>query len=92
MNKQQKIDQILALMNGKVSPADIAPRMVIHFNKDGGNIYLINGKPTDSETFHNLIRTLPAVGPLKTYGREDDTEEYYYGEAPLSIYKDNRPL
>jgi len=31
MNKQQKIDQILALMNGKVSPADIEPRLVIHF-------------------------------------------------------------
>lgn len=78
MNRRQTIEQIVALMNGTLSLAEVQPRLVIHFNKEEGNIYMINGKPTDSETFHNLLRTLPAVGPLKTTGREDDTEEYYY--------------
>lgn len=90
MNREQKINQIRALMDGKISPAEIGPRLVIHFHEDKENVYLINGKTRDSKTFHELMGTLPAVGNLVTHGREDDSAEYYYGNVPFSIYKDNR--
>jgi hypothetical protein len=33
MSKQQKIEQLMALMSGKLSRADISPRLVIRFNE-----------------------------------------------------------
>jgi len=91
-HRQQKVNQILALISGQIKPADISPRMVIYFNKTGGNIYMISGKPVDSNTFHDLLETLPIAGTLITHGREDNQEECYYGGVPFSIYKDNRPF
>lgn len=78
MDRQQKINQILGLMEGKISPAEIGPRLVIQFNKGKENVYLINSKPVDRKVFHDLLRTLPAIGPLVTFGREDNNAEYYY--------------
>lgn len=92
-HRQQKIDQILALISGQIKPGDISPRMVIYFNKTGGNSYMISGKPVDRNTFDSLCSTLPAIDDsFVTHGREDDQEEYYYGDVPFSIYKDGRPL
>lgn len=78
MSKQQKIEQLMALISGKLSRADISPRLVIHFNEQDGNTYMINSRIVDSDKFHNLLRTLPAIGTLVTHGRENDNEEYYY--------------
>lgn len=78
MDREHKINQILALMEGKISPAEIGPRLVIHFNKGEEIVYLINSKPVDRKDFHDLLRTLPAIGQLVTYGREDNNAEYYY--------------
>jgi len=76
--RQEKIDQILALMTGKLKPADLPPRLAIHFNTACGNIYMINNQSVDMDTFHDLLRTLPVTTPMLTTGREDENEEYYY--------------
>lgn len=78
MSKQETINQLMALISGKIAKADISPRLVIHFNKDQGNTYLIDNKPVDDVTFHSLLRTLPAIGSLVTTGRPDNDAEYYY--------------
>jgi hypothetical protein len=78
MDKQKKIEQIMALMSGKISAADIPPRLIIHFNQEKGNTYLISDKPVDSDTFHSLLRTLPAITDLVTTGRDNNLEEYYH--------------
>jgi hypothetical protein len=78
MSKQEKIEQLMALVTGQIRRADISPRLVIHFNKERGNVHLINGKQVDTVTFHNLLRTLPAIGSLVTTGRTDNAAEYYY--------------
>jgi len=90
-HRQQKIDQLLALISGQITPKDISPRMVIYFNKESGDVHLVNNKPVDKNTFHTLLDTLPAIGPLVTHGRDDDDDaEYYYGDVQFNIYRDGR--
>jgi hypothetical protein len=87
--KQRKVEQILSLIAGTINPTDIGPSLVINFNTQQGDIYLINGNLSTKIEFDNLLATLPSPFPerFKCTGRPGDDgptpDEYYYGEMPL---------
>ena len=84
MNREQKIQKIIGLMAGQYGPEDIGPKMVINFNTEEGDIYLINNERVDKKTFDKLLLSLPHFYTrFECYGRPGDDgptpDEYYAG-------------
>lgn len=69
---------LIKLLNGQISIKDVPPKLVIHFKNYLEDSYLINGKIVDKQTFYNLLDKQPAICDLTTYGRKDDTAEFYH--------------
>jgi hypothetical protein len=77
MNRAQKIEQILALMSGAISPADILPRLEITFIEEEPSEFMVNGKVVDKETFLVVSDKLPYPHLITCHGRKDNNEEFY---------------
>ena len=77
-NRESKINILIKLLSGQISAKDIQPKFEIHFKNFVEDSYLINGKIVDRQTFYSLLDKQPSICDLKTYGREDDTAEFYH--------------
>lgn len=84
MYKQEKINQILALMRGEITPAMLSKnRMIkIGYGELGENIYLLDGKEVSKEVFDASSRHneqgFKGMEFVIVYG-DDSGEEYYAG-------------
>ena len=76
--RQQKIDQILALMRGEIKPSDVIPRYEITFIDDNSEVFMINKKIVNKERFiASIDEFLPYPQLITCHGRGGDNSEFY---------------
>jgi hypothetical protein len=71
LTKEQKIEQILALMRGEISPDDINPECVMmigYGTEDNTNLYQVNGKYVERDIYDEAVKRLAPDGFNITYG------------------------
>jgi len=71
LNKEQKIEQILALILGEISADDINPECVMmigYDDEDNSNLYQVNGKYVEKEIYDEAVKRLAPTGFNVTYG------------------------
>jgi len=77
--RQNKIANILGLINGEINPTDIAPRMILRISIEGQKTFTINNKEVNEDCFHEELSKWPWESDnFQTFGRADENEEYYY--------------
>lgn len=79
MERELKINTLLRLLKGEVTPNDLQPSLSIKIGYENENIYLKNGKVVTKETFDKACNdSLIATGCSITYGSTPNGVEYYY--------------
>lgn len=71
LNKEQKIQQILGLIRGEISPDDINPECVMmigYGDEDNSNLYQVNGKYVEREIYDEAVKRLAPTEFNITYG------------------------
>jgi uncharacterized membrane protein YkvA (DUF1232 family) len=72
LSKEQKIEQILALMRGEIAPEDINPDLIIRIGYGDDNVYLLNGKEVSKYKFDSARNNSTASKWEITYGDDDE--------------------